>query len=105
MAASAPGLGNVFGFDQVPDQGPNNAQLTGTLLATNTGSGDVLVDLDSERVACPLTATAGPTEGIDKVPDSPTVTAGGPAGFRITVTNRSRVTARNLWISIASRAI
>ena len=97
MAASAPGLGNVFGFDRVPNQGPDNAQLTGTLLATNTGSGDVLVDLDSERVACPVTVTPGPNPIIDKKPDSPTVTAGGLAGYRITVTNRSRVTARNWW--------
>jgi uncharacterized repeat protein (TIGR01451 family) len=36
---------------------------------------------------------------IDKEADSPTVTAGGLAGYRITVTNRSRRhTARNLWI-------
>ena len=98
MAASAPGVGNVFGFDQVPNQGPDNAQLTGTLIATHTGSGDVLVDLDSERVACPLTATPGPDAIVDKEADSPTVTAGGPAGFRITVTNRGRVTARNWWV-------
>ncbi len=98
MAASAPGLANVFGFDQVPDQGPNNAQLTGTLLATNTGGGDVLVDLDSEQVACPLTVTPGPNPDIGKDPDSPTVTAGGLAGYRITVTNRGSVTARNWWV-------
>jgi uncharacterized repeat protein (TIGR01451 family) len=36
---------------------------------------------------------------VDKEADSPTVTAGGLAGYRITVTNRSRRhTARNLWI-------
>src|SRR5262245_6091467 len=36
---------------------------------------------------------------VDKDADSPTVTAGGLAGYRITVTNRSRRhTARNLWI-------
>jgi uncharacterized repeat protein (TIGR01451 family) len=36
---------------------------------------------------------------IDKEADSPTVSAGGLAGYRITVTNRSRRhTARNLWI-------
>jgi uncharacterized repeat protein (TIGR01451 family) len=98
MAASAPGVGNVFGFDQVPDQGPNNAQLTGTLLATNTGSGDVLVDLDSERVACPLTVTPGPNPDIGKDPDSPAVMAGGLAGFRITVTNRGSVTAHDWWV-------
>jgi uncharacterized repeat protein (TIGR01451 family) len=97
MAASAPGLGTVFGFDQVPDQGPNNAQLTGTLVATHTGRGDVLVDLDSEQVACPFTATPGTEAGIDKTPDRPTVTAGSLAGYRITVTNRSRRAARNWW--------
>ena len=98
MAASAPGIGNVLGFDQVPDQGPDNAQLTGTLLATNAGSGDVLVDLDSERVACPLSVTPGPEAIIDKDADSPTVTAGGLAGYRIAVTNRSGVTAQNWWV-------
>jgi uncharacterized repeat protein (TIGR01451 family) len=36
---------------------------------------------------------------VDKEADSPTVAAGGLAGYRITVTNRSRRhTARNLWI-------
>jgi uncharacterized repeat protein (TIGR01451 family) len=36
---------------------------------------------------------------VDKEADSATVTAGGLAGYRITVTNRSRRhTARNLWI-------
>jgi uncharacterized repeat protein (TIGR01451 family) len=35
---------------------------------------------------------------IDKKADSPTVTAGGLAGFRITVTNRGNVTARNWWV-------
>jgi uncharacterized repeat protein (TIGR01451 family) len=36
---------------------------------------------------------------VDKEADSPTVTAGGLAGYRITVTNGSRRhTARNLWI-------
>lgn len=98
MAATAPGLGQVSGFDQVPDQGPNNAQLTGTLLATNKGSGSVFVDLDSERVACPVTVTPGPDPVIGKDPDSHTITAGGLAGYRITVGNRGRVAARNWWI-------
>jgi uncharacterized repeat protein (TIGR01451 family) len=40
----------------------------------------------------------GPPPTIDKEADSPTVTAGGLAGYRITVTSRSRRTARNLWI-------
>jgi uncharacterized repeat protein (TIGR01451 family) len=98
MAGSAPGIGTVSGFDQVPDQGPNNAQLTGTLLATNTGSGDFLADLDSEQVACPLTVTPGPIPDIGKDPDSPTVMAGGLAGYRITVSNRGSVAARNWWV-------
>jgi uncharacterized repeat protein (TIGR01451 family) len=98
MAGSAPGIGTVSGFDQVPDQGPNNAQLTGTLLATNTGSGDFLADLDSEQVACALTVTPGPIPDIGKDPDSPTVMAGGLAGYRITVSNRGSVAARNWWV-------
>jgi uncharacterized repeat protein (TIGR01451 family) len=40
----------------------------------------------------------GPPPIVDKEADSPTVTAGGLAGYRITVTSRSRHTARNLWI-------
>jgi uncharacterized repeat protein (TIGR01451 family) len=35
---------------------------------------------------------------IDKKADSPTVTAGGLAGFRITVMNRGNVTVRNWWV-------
>jgi uncharacterized repeat protein (TIGR01451 family) len=40
----------------------------------------------------------GPPPIVDKEADSPTVTAGGLAGYRITVTNRSSVTARNWWV-------
>jgi len=54
--------------------------------------------LDSEQVACPFQAAAGPKPDIGKDPDSPTVTAGGLAGFRITVTDRSNVAARNWWV-------
>ena len=35
---------------------------------------------------------------ITKDPDSPTVTAGSLAGYRITVSNRGRVAARNWWV-------
>jgi len=97
MAASAPDVGDVFGFGRVPDEGPENAQLTGTLLPTTTGTGEFLVDLDSERVACPLTVTAGPDAIIGKDADSPTVAAGGLAGYRVTIANRGKVTARNWW--------
>jgi uncharacterized repeat protein (TIGR01451 family) len=46
-----------------------------------------------------ITIAPGGCATIDKEADSPTVTAGGLAGYRITVTNRSRRhTARNLWI-------
>jgi uncharacterized repeat protein (TIGR01451 family) len=98
MEASAPGVGVVYGFGEVPDQGPNNAELTGALLATSTGSGRVFVDLDSERAACPVTVTAGPDPIIDKNPDSPTATPGGLIGFRVTAWNRGRVTGRHLGV-------
>jgi uncharacterized repeat protein (TIGR01451 family) len=46
-----------------------------------------------------ITIAPGGCATIEKEADSPTATAGGLAGYRITVTNRSRRhTARNLWI-------
>lgn len=47
------------------------------------------------------TGAAGPPGcdlTIDKTPDSPTVTAGGLAGYQITMHNRGRVAARNLLL-------
>jgi uncharacterized repeat protein (TIGR01451 family)/CSLREA domain-containing protein len=98
MSASAPGLGTVYGFDRVPDQGPDNAERTGALLPSTVASGEVFVDLDSELVACPMTVLAGPQPYIVKVADTPTVTPGGLARYHITVTNRGSVPARNLQV-------
>jgi uncharacterized repeat protein (TIGR01451 family) len=45
-----------------------------------------------------IASDCGPPGIIAKDPDSPTVTAGGLAGYRITATNRRNVTARNWWV-------
>jgi uncharacterized repeat protein (TIGR01451 family) len=45
-----------------------------------------------------IASDCGPPDVITKAPDSPTVTAGGLAGYRITVSNRGRVAARNWWV-------
>jgi uncharacterized repeat protein (TIGR01451 family) len=106
MAAGVSGVtGNVSGFGVPPSNGVLRGQviagggaLTGTLVATAPGAGAGDVALDSEQVACPFQAAPGPGPDIGKDPDSPTVTAGGLAGYRITVSNRGRVAARNWWV-------
>jgi uncharacterized repeat protein (TIGR01451 family) len=45
-----------------------------------------------------IASDCGPPDVITKVPDSPTVTAGGLAGYRITVSNPGRAAARNWWV-------
>jgi uncharacterized repeat protein (TIGR01451 family) len=45
-----------------------------------------------------IASDCGPPDIITKAPDSPTVTAGGLAGYRITVSNPGRVAARNWWV-------
>jgi uncharacterized repeat protein (TIGR01451 family) len=45
-----------------------------------------------------IASDCGPPDVITKVPDSPTVTAGGLAGYRITVSNPGRTAARNWWV-------
>ena len=45
-----------------------------------------------------IASDCGPPDVITKVPDNPTVTAGGLAGYRITVSNRGQVVARNWWV-------
>jgi uncharacterized repeat protein (TIGR01451 family) len=76
--------------------------ITGT--PTEAGSFDfTLKVVDSTGLtatqAQTITIAPGGCATVDKEADSRTVTAGGLAGYRITVTNRSRRhTARNLWI-------
>lgn len=79
----------------------------GAITGTPTAAGTFLFTMKLVD-ATDLTATqdetitiapgCGPPPIVDKEADSPTVTAGGLAGYRITVTNRSRVTARNWWV-------
>lgn len=52
----------------------------------------------TRRQTITIAPDCGPPDIIVKNPDSPTVTAGGLAGYRITVTNRSNVAARNWWV-------
>lgn len=106
MAGGVSGVtGHVSGYGVPPSNGvlggqvvPGGGALTGTLVATETGAGAGDVALDSEQVACPFHAAPGPEPGIGKHPDSPTVKAGGLAGYRITVLNRGRAAARNWWV-------
>ena len=54
-----------------------------------------------DNVTTTTSATGGPPgcdETVDKTADSPTVTAGGVAGYQITVHNRGRMAARNLLL-------
>jgi len=96
MAASS-NLGPVTGFDRVPNDGPQNAQLNGTLIPDHTGHGHFLVDLDSERVICPFEAVPGPDPEIDKHATHHVVPAGGLAQYHISVGNRGHRTAQNWW--------
>jgi uncharacterized repeat protein (TIGR01451 family) len=77
--------------------------ITGTPTATGTFKFTMkLVDKTGLTATRDQTITiasdCGPPDVIDKVPDSPTVTAGGLAGYRITVSNPGRVAARNWWV-------
>jgi uncharacterized repeat protein (TIGR01451 family) len=45
-----------------------------------------------------IASDCGPPDVITKVPDSPTVVAGGLAGYRITVSNPGRAAVRNWWV-------
>jgi uncharacterized repeat protein (TIGR01451 family) len=75
--------------------------ITGTPIAAGTFHFIMkLVDstgLTATRAQTITVPPGGCDAGIDKSADSPTVMAGGLAGYRITVTNRGRVTARNWW--------
>jgi len=75
-------------------------EITGTPTAAGTFHFTLKV-VDARRLtatqAQTITIAPGACAIIDKDADSPTVTAGGLAGYQITVTNRSRVTARNWW--------
>jgi uncharacterized repeat protein (TIGR01451 family) len=77
--------------------------ITGTPTATGTFPFTMkLVDMTgltaTQAQTITIASDCGPPDVIDKVPDSPTVTAGGLAGYRITVSNRGRVAARNWWV-------
>jgi uncharacterized repeat protein (TIGR01451 family) len=76
-------------------------EITGTPTATGTFNFTMkLVDSTglTATQAQTITIAGGCPPVIDKEADSPTVTAGGLAGFRITVANRGRVTAHDWWV-------
>jgi uncharacterized repeat protein (TIGR01451 family) len=77
--------------------------ITGTPTATGTFHFTMkLVDSTgltaTQAQSITIASDCGPPDIIAKAPDSPTVTAGGLAGYRITVSNPGRVAARNWWV-------
>ena len=83
----------------------NPVPVTNSLLFLSGGAGDDTSLVNGGYLFSDVTTTTsdvggppGCDETIDKTPDSPTVTAGGVAGYQITMHNRGRMAARELLL-------